>query len=60
MKAKVLSMMLFICLSVAVVAQTKESGSWKVVPDHKQMQMRQGPMGPMQGLNLTDVQKRGF
>ena len=60
MKAKVLSIMLFVCLSVAVIAQTKESGSWKVVPDHKQMQMNQGPMGPMQGLNLTDVQKEAF
>jgi Spy/CpxP family protein refolding chaperone len=60
MKAKVLSMMLFVCLSVAVVAQTKETGSWKVMPDHKQMQMNQGPMGPLQGLSLTDVQKEAF
>ncbi len=60
MKAKVLSMLLFVCLSVAVVAQTKETGSMKVMLDHKQMQMNHGPMGPMQGLNLTDVQKEAF
>ena len=60
MKAKVLSMILFMCLSVAVVAQTKETGLFKVMPDHKQMKMDQGPIGPMQGLNLTDVQKETF
>ncbi|MEI6139275.1 MAG: Spy/CpxP family protein refolding chaperone [Mariniphaga sp.] len=60
MKAKVLSVMLLICLSVVVVGQTKETGLFKVMPDHKQMQMNQGPMGPMMGLGLTDVQKEAF
>ena len=61
MKAKVLSMMLFVCLSVAVVAQTKETGSKKdFFLKQDQIQLNQGPMGPMQGLNLTDVQKEAF
>jgi len=61
MKAKILSIVLLLSLSVAVFAQKTENGSKKQMrgQDHGQM-MQNDNRGPAQGLNLTDTQKDAF
>ena len=61
MKAKILSLVLLLGLSVAVFAQKAENGPKNGMrgQDHALM-MQDGKRGPGQGLNLTDVQKDAF
>lgn len=61
MKAKILSLVLLMGLSVAVFAQKAENGPKNGMrgQDHALM-MQDGKRGPAEGLNLTDVQKDAF
>jgi len=61
MKAKILSLVLLLGLSVAVFAQKTENGPKNGMrgQDHALM-MQDGKRGPGQGLNLTDAQKDAF
>jgi len=61
MKAKILSLVLLLGLSVAVFAQKTENGPKNGMrgQDHALM-MQDGKRGPAQGLNLTDAQKDAF
>jgi len=61
MKAKILSLVLLLGLSVAVFAQKAENGPKNDMrgQGHAQM-MQDGKRGPAQGLNLTDAQKDAF
>ena len=61
MRAKILSIVLVMSLSVAAIAQTTENGPKKPMrgQDHSLM-MQDMKKGPGDGLNLTDVQKEAF
>ena len=61
MKAKILSIVLLMSLSVAVFAQKTENGPKNSMrgQDHALM-MKDGKRGPAEGLNLTDAQKDAF
>ena len=61
MKAKILSLVLLMGLSVAVFAQKTENGPKNGMrgQDHYLM-MQDGKRGPGEGLNLTDAQKDAF
>lgn len=61
MKAKILSLVLLMGLSVAVFAQKTENGPKNTMrgQDHALM-MQDGKRGPANGMNLTDAQKDAF
>jgi Spy/CpxP family protein refolding chaperone len=61
MRTKILSIVLLMGMSVAVMAQTTENGPKKPMrgQDHSLM-MQERQKGPGEGLNLTDVQKESF
>ncbi len=61
MGAKILSIVLLMSLSTALVAQTTENGPKKPMrgQDHSLL-MQNRQKGPHEGLNLTDVQKEAF
>jgi len=61
MKAKILSIVLLMSLSVAVFAQKTENSPKKQMrgQDHAQM-MQNDNRGPARGLNLTDAQRDAF
>lgn len=61
MKAKILSIVLLMGLSVALIGQTTEKGSRKDFRGQgNEMRMHDGQKGPGDGLNLTDEQRDAF
>ncbi len=60
MKAKILSLVLLMGLSVAVFAQKTENGKNSMRGQDRPMMMKDGNRGSADGLNLTDAQKDAF
>jgi len=61
MKAKILSLVLLMSLSTAIMAQTNENGPKKSNRrPQNEMRMNGGQRGQANGMNLTDVQKDAF
>jgi Spy/CpxP family protein refolding chaperone len=61
MRAKILSIVLLMCLSAALVAQTTENSRKNANRGpQKEMRMDNEQRGPGSGLNLTDPQKEAF
>jgi len=61
MRAKILSIVLLMCLSAVLVAQTTENGRKNPNRGQKhEMRMDNDQKGPGKGLNLTDAQKDAF
>ena len=60
MKAKILSLVLLMGLSVAVFAQKAENGPKNGMRGQGYEMKQDGKRGPGQGLNLTDAQKDAF
>ena len=61
MKAKILSIVLLMGLSVAVFAQKTDNGSKNGMRGQdRALMMKDGKRGPAEGLNLTDAQKDAF
>jgi len=61
MKAKILSIVLLLSLSVAVYAQKTENGpKGQMRGQNHALMMQNDKRGPAQGLNLTDAQRDAF
>src|SRR5665648_331156 len=61
MKAKILSLVLLMGLSIVVFAQKTENGPKNSMRGQdRPMMMRDGNRGPANGMNLTDAQKDAF
>ena len=60
MKTKILMLVIFLSMSVVIIAQPVNLGEKKPFRENDRVLLDKGRKGPMDGLNLTDIQKESF